>query len=436
VKILPTPFLIFAAVTLAAAAPSDVDRLFDNFWKADNPKAAAKATDQLLAAHLDFDALWSYLKTGRRHMAAPTGQQRMPIAVDGHLFQNVIDVPADYDPSRSWPVRVQLHGGINRPEPQEHRGPNRLAGNPDQIYVYPTGWADTPWWSASQVDNISALLDAVKRRYNVDESRVALAGTSDGGTGAFFFAMRAPTPWSAFLPLIANMRVLASSGVEPDGELFAANMANRPFFIVNDDEDPLYPVTTVAPYVALMKNVLGVTVVFHPQHGGHDITWWPDERDAFEQFARDHARDPHPARLTWETERTDRYNRVAWLTIDELGSTPFDSAPPEVNAITLGDGSARTMFPHRHPSGRVDIVRNGNAFGAATRGVRQFTLLLSPDAIDFGRPVTVTVNGRLLFQGAVAKDPAVLLKWAARDNDRTMLYAAELKVPITGAGKG
>ena len=30
----------------------------------------------------------------------------------------------------------------------------------------------------------------------------------------------------------------------------------------------------------------------------------------------------------------------------------------------------------------------------------------------------------------VARDAGVLLKWAARDNDRTMLYAAELHITV------
>jgi hypothetical protein len=45
-------------------------------------------------------------------------------------------------------------------------------------------------------------------------------------------------------------------------------------------------------------------------------------------------------------------------------------------------------------------------------------------------PVTVSVNGRPAFHGAVTKDPAVLLRWAARDNDRTRLYAAEVKIQV------
>ncbi len=82
-------------------------------------------------------------------------------------------------------------------------------------------------------------------------------------------------------------------------------------------------------------------------------------------------------------------------------------------------GSAR-----KKPSGCVDAARKGNTIDTYTLGVLEFTLLLSPDVIDFARPVTVTVNGRERFHGVVKKDVATLQKWAARDNDRTMTLCA------------
>ena len=57
-------------------------------------------------------------------------------------------------------------------------------------------------------------------------------------------------------------------------------------------------------------------------------------------------------------------------------------------------------------------------------------MLLSPDGVDFSQPIVVTVNGQPSFKGVVKKDPATLLRWSARDNDRTVLYGAELKIVI------
>ena len=78
----------------------------------------------------------------------------------------------------------------------------------------------------------------------------------------------------------------------------------------------------------------------------------------------------------------------------------------------------------------VDISRTGNGFVATSRGVRQFTLLVSPDAVDFAQPVTVNVNGKEVFNGTLQKDVAVLLRWGARDADRSRLYGAELKIQV------
>jgi poly(3-hydroxybutyrate) depolymerase len=432
------------AIVAQFAAAGAVDKDFRAFWDAGSPRDAAKAADRLTRDGVDFDAAWQRLKQGRAYGRAPTGRRIERLRVGTDTFENAIEIPAGYDPARRWQVRVQLHGGINRPDPAEGVAPgrrqgaqNRLAGE-DQIYLFPSGWADAAWWHPNQVENILTLLDQVKRRYNADESRVYVTGTSDGGTGVYYLALREATPWSACLPLIGSLRVLANPEVRADGELFAGNLANRPFFIVNAANDPLYPALVIEPYVEMMKRA-GVQAVFHPQEsGGHDTSWWPGERSAYEQFVHEHPRDPHPERLSWETERTDRANRIQWLVIDTLGAASSDVALEDVNAFSpyvadgraLKVGASQRFFARNTPSGRVDVVRRGNTVEAKTRGVRAFTLLLSPDVFDFAQPISLVVNGRPAEQRAIAKSADVLLKWAARDNDRTMLYGGELNVRV------
>lgn len=55
---------------------------------------------------------------------------------------------------------------------------------------------------------------------------------------------------------------------------------------------------------------------------------------------------------------------------------------------------------------------------------------MSPDVVDFSKAVRVIVNGRSVFEGTVKRDEATLVKWAARDNDRTLLYGAELPATV------
>ena len=59
-----------------------------------------------------------------------------------------------------------------------------------------------------------------------------------------------------------------------------------------------------------------------------------------------------------------------------------------------------------------------------------FTLLLSPSEFDFEQPIQVIVNDREVFKGAVKKDLRALLRLAARDEDRTMLFGAELRIDV------
>ncbi|OLE66913.1 MAG: hypothetical protein AUG74_11240 [Bacteroidetes bacterium 13_1_20CM_4_60_6] len=91
----------------------------------------------------------------------------------------------------------------------------------------------------------------------------------------------------------------------------------------------------------------------------------------------------------------------------------------------------KQLFHRSQPSGRVDLTRSGNTVRAVTRGVAAFTLLLSPDQFDFSKPVTVVANGRTAFNGRVRKNLRTLMKWAAADNDRTMLFGAELRIDLT-----
>src|SRR5688500_7850147 len=415
-----------AAATAQAPA---TDPLFDKFFAAESPADAAAAGAEIAAA-VDFEAAYARLKKGRTYLDEK--RREYPLrwrSKTGPFFNNVVDVPADYDPSRKWPLRVQLHGGVGRPSPnavppgrqapapgeKPERTPNRIEGE-KQFYLHPSGWAQAQWWDEEQVDNIVRAVDVLKRKYNIDESLIYLTGISDGGTGVYYMALKEPNLWSSYLPLNGSLGVLRNPANGADGEMHGNNFINAPLFVVNGENDQLYPVAQVEPHIEWLKR-MGVNLLFRPQAGaGHNTAWWPTERAHFEKFVHDHPRAAHPEALSWETERVDRFNRIRWLVIDEIRA---DAS--RATALTdLG------FFQHTRRSGRVDVRRQGNTFDAVVRDVAAFTMLLSPDAIDFTRPVIVTVNGKQVHAGIVKKDVSTLMKWAARDNDRTAIYGAEL----------
>jgi hypothetical protein len=88
-------------------------------------------------------------------------------------------------------------------------------------------------------------------------------------------------------------------------------------------------------------------------------------------------------------------------------------------------------FPRPRPTGRVELERKGNAVEMLTSGVKRLTLLLSPSQFDLDRPIRVTANGRVVFDGRVPRMTQALVDWAVRDRDRTMLFLAELTLDLT-----
>ncbi len=506
----------------------DAGAAFRAFFAARTPAEAASAADAVVAAGIGFDEALARLKRGRAYAAdVPTGVvQASYRGADGAEYFYTLDVPETYDPARPYRVRVQLHGGVGRIETNAPPRPSsnpRLAVAGDEIGVRPYAWRDAPWWTARQVGNLRAILDRVKRAYNVDENAVVLSGVSDGGTGAYYVAMRDTTPFASFLPLNGFVMVLKNETTDADGDLFPNNLTNKPLFVVNGGRDPLYPTSAVEPYVNHLKSG-GVAIDYHPQpNAGHDTSWWPEVRDTFEQFVVEHPRRPYPDALSWESGPPNLPSRAHWLVIDRLADPPVagaaggpgsDAPPlPDVNrmasspamdfgirgsgvlvnrvvkgsnaeafGLRTGDrvrainsqptsdgtdlagvlhdypagrpllltverggasirltgryaptvlaGEADAMFPPQRASGRVDVARTGNRVDASTRGVAAFTLLLSPDQFDLDRAVTVVVNGQTVFDAVVRRDVRTLLAWAARDNDRTMLFGAELRVEV------
>lgn len=506
--------MLGAAVALVGqdAAPSDA--AFAAFWAAATPAEATAAAKTIAASNVDFDIAFRRLKAGRTYRSdVPRGVHTLVRRAGATEFPYTVDVPATYDPSKRYQVRVHLHGGVGRPDPVA-RGDGSIGtlAGAEQIYILPQAWAEAAWWAPPQDENLPAILDSVKRTYNVDENRVVLSGVSDGGTGAFYVAMRDTTPYASFLPLNGFVVVLRNVDLGLRGALFPNNLLNKPFFVVNGGKDPLYPAAGVAPFMTHFAKG-GLTVDYRPQpEAGHNTAWWPTTKDGFERFVGEHPRDPHPARLTWQTDSTTTRHRAHWLVIDRLAPARPGPALPDLNDVVTGEdvsfgartigmrvaqvvigsnaqslglqpgdvvtrvngrelpaaldlgeflgiyqpGEALTLTVERAgatvdlrgayapttmpkvspiflssaPSGRVDLVRDGNTIRATTRGVGAFTLLLSPDVIDFHRPVTVVADGATVFSGSVRKDLQTLLTWAARDNDRTMLYGAALSITL------
>ena len=393
-----------------AAEEIDSAQLVNTFWTANSEAAIESSKSELIAAAPTISELYGWLKTGPAYaQSAAVGQQEsVRIGVDGTRYPFVYLIPETYDATRSYPVEFMLHGGVSRPEwgpggEWWRRGYDSLKQE-DRIVVVPAAWNAAFWWYENQADNLPLILRELKQTYNIDDNRVTLTGVSDGGTGAYFFAFKQSTEWAAFLPYIGHPGVLRNPQSGPGYKLYFENLMSRPLYIVNGENDPLYPVSSIVPFINILQEA-NIEHVFRAiEGGGHNTSWLPEERPMIEQFKLDNPRDPFPAELRWVTDRSDRYNRNLWMRIEEL---TVEGQP-----------------------GLMSITQEGNSFTVTAESVDAFTLLLNPEQIDFSEEVRVVVNGRPLFIGHVAEDMNTLLDWAVRDRDRTMLYTAALSLRV------
>lgn len=402
--------LVFAQSPLQAAESVDGAGLVSAFWSARSAEELQTSRQQLAAAAGDVDTLYRWLKAGPDYAQdVPTGQQESArIDIDGMRYPFVYLIPETYDATRSYPVEFMLHGGVARPEWQPgggwwRRGFDSLKQE-DRIVVVPAAWDEAFWWLDNQADNLPAILRELKQTYNIDDNRVTLTGISDGGTGAYFFAFKQSTEWAAFLPYIGHPGVLRNPNSGPGYKLYFENLMSRPLYIVNGEDDPLYPVSSLVPFISILQDA-NIDHVFRAiEGGGHNTNWLPEERPMIEQFKLDNPREPFPNSLRWVADRSDRYNRNLWLRIEELSE---EDQP-----------------------GLMSVTRQGNEFIVDSDSVDAFTLLLNPEQVDFSEDIHVTANGRILYVGRVEQDMDTLLDWSVRDRDKSMLYTAALSLRI------
>ena len=512
--------------TMAMRADAqDLKMVVDDFWAARSISEVEQAVEAVLALEPDIESLWPLVRAGATYAAdVPRGRQLLTRDnINGVEYRYIAYIPEDYDPARRYPVRVYLHGGVSRPRRDEAnwwRNQERYA-RADAIVVFPESWREAMWWQANQVENLGGLLNDLKRDYNVNENAVHLLGVSDGATGAFYHAFKAPTPWAGFLSFNGHPVVLANPSTDADGQMYVTNLRNKPFFVINGGQDRLYPVESVVPFLQLFADA-GVYLDFQPKpEAGHNMQWWDEESANIDTFVASQPRRPLPDRVVWETESADLFNRAHWLVITELGNvegeTSFDDfnqiTPPaarapigfnrlgeletgvgillidvlagsiaesagvragdvlvetnDISVVTVDDLRAaiqaprdapglsvkverdgqplsfvlmppdttaapppRQAFPHPVASGRVQLLRDGNEIAVVTRGVRRYKLLLSPEQFDFTTPFRVVTNDVESFAGVVEPSSQTLLRWAARDRDRTMLFGAELDIEV------
>lgn len=311
-------------------------------------------------------------------------------------------LPPEYDPYRRYPAVVTLHGAGSTPAlqldwwagPRTEKGRLGQATRQGYIVIAPL-WTQPHQtsYNASPEEHqavLAALRDAC-RRFAIDTDRVYLSGHSMGGDAAWDIGVSHPDLWAGIIPIVAtSTRNYVSH--------YTANAANLPMYFLGGELDGDKMQTNAIDLDRYFTRNFDVTVVEYRGRGHEHFS--DDILNLFDWMGRKQ-RDFFPKKITAATKRpSDNY--FWWI---ESESVP---SPSGVRAFPV--------------EGTVNAAN-----GINVRAPGQVSVWLSPEFVDFAKPISVTINGRTVKKAAIAPDARVLLEDVRTRGERRRPFWARVE---------
>ncbi|MGI5863331.1 MAG: alpha/beta hydrolase family esterase [Myxococcales bacterium] len=185
-------------------------------------------------------------------IAPATYSQSLETDVSRHYL---VHVPKGYDPARSYPLVIALHGAFDSAELlEETTGFSELADREGFVVAYPNGIGLLGFlrhWNAGfccgkakydgwdDVGFLVELIDDLAARLSIDKKRVALVGFSNGGMLAYRFAAEHREKVAAIVAVSAAFG--AQEDEEPEMRSFAIPEPPLPTLVIHARDDSSIP---------------------------------------------------------------------------------------------------------------------------------------------------------------------------------------------------
>ena len=307
---------VIAALATASAlcAQQDWQNILQDYLKTDSNEEAKKHLTALQS--LQPSQLLDALKKGLTYLQKESGW----IEFEAAGMPATLYIPPKYDPTKPAPILFFLHGGINRPRfvPLQHLKKyiayywKETADKNGWFLCAPASKRGLMWWQTSGTRALEEVLRYIKRRFNIDETRIWVAGFSDGGSGAFHLAAHAPTHFSILIPLNGNPLVPDRYGAP----MFLENFKNRLIYAVHTKNDSLYPAAVMKPIMNAAKKA-GANLIHRILPGTHSPSYLTTEVKKIVPFLKQHPLSI-PTTITWFVTDTKNYGRCDWLVVTSL----------------------------------------------------------------------------------------------------------------------
>ncbi|HEV7693667.1 MAG TPA: hypothetical protein VGO52_22720 [Hyphomonadaceae bacterium] len=147
-------------------------------------------------------------------------------------------VPETYSPDEAHPLVMALHGGSGRGRYFLWSW-LRDARSRGAIVVAPTSLGQT--WAIQGEDHdsphLSAILDFIHGKWNIDPNRMMLTGMSDGGTFTYISGLDPSSPFTHLAPVAAAFHPMLIQMADAD------RLKGLPIHIIHGLEDWMFQVT-------------------------------------------------------------------------------------------------------------------------------------------------------------------------------------------------
>ena len=246
-------------------------------------------------------------------------------------------VPKSYEADKPVPVLLYLHHDPHHPNIQmgsEKAGVallkfRDLCEKHGFLLVAPYTSQGAEWWTPGGKGLVEWTLREVRRRYNIDDDRIALMGALGGADAVWYLGQEMPGTWSCLMPMT--------------GDPYEIGAMIRPLYLGTLDRmDVLMGVPGVVRSTVGEKNTnrfldglapmfgqrMRITAAVYPTAQG-DFAYLEEVKPAVAAFVMEQKRKPYADEVDIETDNADGL-RSLWLRndgYDGAGQTPhgFDS---------------------------------------------------------------------------------------------------------------
>lgn len=260
------------------------------------------------------------------------------------------------------------------------------------------------WTDSGTEEFVIDLVEAAKRTWKIDRSRVFFAGHSMGGYGSWTLGAHHADMVAAVAPSAGAptpVRSTENNAIVDIVEGVIPNLRNVPMIIYQSDDDPQVPPDVNQAAVKFLAKA-------KERWGGYDYEYWqvsgrghaspPGGMLALLEKIAQRQRNAVPAKVVWQPVLPWK-RQFYWL---------FWEAPVR-NAIVVADADMKTN--------RIKIECEQDTAG--------LSLLLDERIVDMKREVVVTIAGEAVYRGIPQPRLSAMLLTAVR-NDPDLMFPCRI----------